>query len=237
MKKLLCVLLGFMGSLSAVSHHFEVGPQSSNLAIKQNAGPGKSVGWITGARLEYEYQNKLYANGYVEKSWGSVKDYFIQDVWAEGTLGYVCSFKGKRLIPYAGLGYQYFKQNQNFNGVTLSTRHPYVPVGLYLEADVTPAFSLGFNIKGLFPLKTLDHVGGFQGSYWQLQPKKDLVLEWPVMFHKETNSGTWGFSAIPYYRVIRFGPSCSVNSLGVPVGIHSQRNRYIGGRVMLTYAF
>ena len=237
MKKILCVLFAGLSSLSANPHHIEVGPQSSNIMIKQNEGAGKQVGWITGGRVEYQYRDKLYADAYIEKSWGTVKTYFVQDFWVEGSLGYVFSCKGKQIIPYAGLGYQFFKENQHLNDVSLGTRHPYIPVGIYFEAPVAEVFSLGFNIKGLFALKTMDHVGGFQGSYWQLKPRNDLILEWPMMLHKETKSGVWGASFIPYYRVILFGPSISVNSLGVRLNIQSQRNRYMGGRIMLTYAF
>ncbi|MBP9842205.1 MAG: hypothetical protein KBC64_07270 [Simkaniaceae bacterium] len=237
MKKTLCALLIGLASLSASPHHVAIGPQSSNIMIKQNGGAGKQVGWITGGRVEYGYEDKLYVNGYIEKSWGTVKTYFVQDFWTEGTLGYIFSFKGKRLIPYAGIGYQFFKENQHLNDVSLGTHHPYIPVGIYLEGTIASMFRIGLNAKGLFSLKTLDHVGGFKGSYWQLKRRNDLVLEVPMTFHAEAKSGVWEVSLVPYYRVIRFGPSISVNSLGIPLNIQSQRNRYMGGRVMLAYAF
>lgn len=237
MKKKIAALLLTLSSLSATSHHLEVGPTSANLAVKQNEGAGKQVGWITGGRVQYEYENELYASAYIEKSWGTAHTYSIQDFWTEGTLGYIFSLQGKRVIPYAGVGYQFFKENQHLNDVSLGMHHPYIPIGVYFEATVASFFSLGFNVKGLFSLKTLAHVGGFQGSYWQLKRRTDLDLEWPFMFKKTTSCGTFEASLIPYYRVVRFGPSISVNSLGVPVNIQSQHLRYMGGRIMLAYAF
>ena len=218
-------------------HHLEIGPQTSNIAIKQNGGGGKQVGWITGGRVEYQYRNRWYVDAYLEKSWGDVKDYYVQDFWTEGTFGYDLSIKWFSFIPYVGLGYQFFKENQNNTGVSFSTYHPYIPGGVYLEARVNSMFSLGINTKGLFSLKTLDYIGGFTGSYWQLKARNDLVIEVPMNFQTETKSGIWGFSVVPYYRLIRFGPSISVSSLGVPLGIQSQRNVYLGGRILLTYAF
>ena len=219
------------------AHHLEIGPQTSNIAIKQKGAGGKQVGWITGGRIEYQYRNKWYVDAYLEKSWGHVKDYYVQDFWTEGTFGYDFSVKWFSFIPYAGLGYQFFKENQNNTRVAFSTYHPYIPGGVYVEARINSMFSVGVNTKGLFSLKTLDYIGGFTGSYWQLKARNNLVIEIPMNFQAETKSGVWGFSVVPYYRLIRFGPSISVNSLGVPLGIESQRNVYFGGRILLTYAF
>jgi len=252
MKKILSILLLPVYSFSATSsqekresetthklspHHLEIGPQTSNIAIKQKGGGGKQVGWITGGRLEYQYRDKWYVDAYLEKSWGDVNHYYVQDFWTEGTFGYDVSVKWFSFIPFVGLGYQFFKENQNNTGVSFSTYHPYIPAGLYLETRVNSMFSVGLIAKGLFSLKTLDYIGGFKGSYWQLKARNDFVIEAPMNFHTETRSGVLGFSIVPYYRLIRFGPSISVNSLGVPLGIESQRNVYIGGRIMLTYGF
>ena len=246
MIRILTCLLCFAFQLGALSQEFYLGVQHNYTNVKSNNAfdvEGYQTGVAAGYGVECNcYNAEVAYEGYwtIVNAVGSPCDTSALTehlVWLR--LGYnfnlacVYSFQ-----PYVGVGYDYYKNRQEPDGLPLDWRYKkvFIPVGFLVEGPLCR--DLYFGVRGEWRpdvCSTLE-VGSTETINTDLKLSHGFRIETPLTYFFDCYH-CYNLQLVPFFDWNQFGQSKEENSNGIVLPIDSLTRWNLGLRVLFGLRF
>lgn len=237
MRKLIFFLFPILG-LFAQGQLFNIGPQFAYTTYHDSGDLTSKDGYLWGGQVGFTVREGMFVDAFMGKMGGSLHGpvYRTQAFWVQGVVGFEIPTEFMSLIPFWGFRYDMLKQHRKFQGMYLTENIVTMPLGLWVDLDISSMVSLGLRGSMLIPVSTKLRISNAKGADWHREQKYSYLFDLPITIHTN-HKWVWNLVVDPYVRYYKLGRTVAATNSGLGLNVPSAQYHMYGVNVSIQFAF